>query len=107
MRIDNRCRATTLARVTPHLARNETRRGGRAIDGRPLRHLGYEVSRRIRKRIEEHFGSAKTVGRIRQSVFRGLRRIDLPFKLTMLASNIVRMSRISAVVTEWAVQGAG
>lgn len=63
-------------------------------------------SRRIRKRIEEHFGWTKTVGRIRQSVFRGLHRVDLQFKLTMLASNIVQMSRMPAVVSELAVQGA-
>jgi hypothetical protein len=48
----------------------------------------------VRKRIEEHFGWAKTVGRIRQTVFRGLRRVDLQFKLTMTASNLVRLARI-------------
>lgn len=88
-----------LARVTPHVARNEMRRGGRAIDARPSRHPGYEVSRRIRKRIDEHVGWAKTVGRRRRNVFRGPHRVDLPFKLTMLASNIVRMSRMPAVVS--------
>lgn len=51
-------------------------------------------SQRIRKRIEEHFGWGKTVGRIRQTVYRGLKRVDQHFKLTMTASNIVRMARI-------------
>ena len=80
--------------VTPHVAQNEGRRGGSAIDGRTTRHAGYRISQVIRKRIEEHFGWGKTVGRIRQTVFRGLQRVDQQFKLTMTASNLTRMARI-------------
>lgn len=72
--------------VTPHVAQNEGRRGGSAIDTRTVRHVGYRLSQTIRKRIEEHFGWGKTVGRIRQTVFRGLQRVDQQFKLTMTAS---------------------
>jgi len=43
-------------RVTPHVASNDTRIGGSAIDGRTTRHPGYAISQTIRKRIEEHFG---------------------------------------------------
>jgi Transposase DDE domain len=57
--------------VTPHVACNVTRRGGSAIDARTTRHAGYRVSQIIRKRIEESFGWAKTVGRIRQPCFAG------------------------------------
>jgi transposase len=81
-------------RVTPHVAANDTRIGGSAIDGRTTRHSGYAVSQTIRKRIEEHFGWGKTIGRIRQTLYRGLRRVDQHFKLTMTASNIVRMARM-------------
>lgn len=81
-------------RVTPHVASHETRWGGSAIDARTTRHPGYAVSQTKRKRIEEHFGWGKTVGRIRQTVYRGIRRVDQQFKLTMTASNIVRMARI-------------
>ncbi len=81
--------------VTPHVASNDTRRrGGSAIDGRTMRHAGYAISQTIRKRIEEHFGWGKTVGRIRQTVYRGMRRVDQHFKLTMTASNIVRIARM-------------
>ena len=52
--------------VTPHVAQNVTRRGGSAIDGRTTRHVGYEISQRKRKRIEQCFGWAKTVGPMRQ-----------------------------------------
>ena len=80
--------------VTPHVAQNEGRRGGSAIDQRTTRHEGYRISQVIRKRIEEHFGWGKTVGRIRQTVFRGIQRVDQQFKLTMTASNLTRMARI-------------
>jgi len=76
---------------TPHVAQNLKRRGGSAIDARTTRHAGYARSQRLRKRIEEPFGWGKTVGRIRQTVFRGLRRVELQFRLTMLANNLVRM----------------
>ena len=84
--------------VTPHVAANATRRGGSAIDGRTTRHRSYRLSQIVRKRIEEHFGWGKTIGRIRQTVFRGLRRVDQQFKLTMTASNLMRLARIPVAV---------
>lgn len=88
-------------KVTPHIAAHTTRSFGKSkIDGRTTRHAGYAVSQIIRKRIEEHFGWAKTVGRIRQTVYRGLRRVDQHFKLTMTASNLVRIARIMKAVPE-------
>jgi DDE family transposase len=68
------------------------------------RHEGYQMSQVIRKRIEEHFGWGKTVGRIRQTVYRGIRRVDQHFKLTMIASNLTRMARIMDEVLTGAVQ---
>ena len=85
-------------KVTPHVACNDTRRGGSAIDGRTTRHPGYRLSQIIRKRIEEHFGWGKTIGRIRQTVFRGLQRVDQQFKLTMTASNLMRLARMPVAV---------
>jgi transposase len=92
--------------VTPHVAMNVQRPQGSAVDGRTARHAGYQTSQRIRKRIEEHFGWAKTVGRIRQTVFRGIRRVDQQFKLNMLASNIVRMARMPGAAPGFAMPGA-
>jgi transposase len=83
---------------------NVTHRGGSAIDGRTTRHASYRASQVVRKRIEEHFGWGKTVGRIRQTVYRGLGRVDQQFKLTMTASNIVRMARILVSVPQGATQ---
>ena len=90
--------------MTPHVASNDTRIGGSAIDGRTTRHRGYAISQIIRKRIEEHFGWGKTIGRIRQTVYRGIRRVDQHFKLTMTASNIVRMARMLTAIRPGAAQ---
>lgn len=87
-------RACRQRKVTPHVAANEARQGGSAIDARTMRHAGYEISQVIRKRIEEHFGWGKTIGPIRQTLYRGIRKVDQQFKLTMTASNLVRMARI-------------
>lgn len=95
------CRAR---KVTPHVARNDAHQGGSAIDGRTSPHAGYGISQVIRKRIEEHFGWGKTVGRIRQTAYRGIKRVDHHFKLTMLASNLTRMARILAAVPQGAAR---
>lgn len=81
--------------ITPHVAQNTTNRQS-AIDGRTVRHPGYAVSQRTRKLIEERFGWAKTVGNIRQTVFRGLERVGQHFTLTMAACNLVRMRTLLA-----------
>lgn len=90
--------------VIPHVAQNSARRGGSAIDSRTTRHEGYRLSQTIRKRIEEHFGWGKTVGRIRQTVYRGLQRVDQHFKLTMTASNIVRIAQMPFAVPQGVLQ---
>ncbi|GEM_PF-1201577 len=51
-------------RITPHIARNTQRPGGSALDGRTTRHAGYDSRLKVRKRIEEGFGWAKTIGQI-------------------------------------------
>lgn len=81
-------------KVAPHLASNQKRWGRSAIDGRTTRHAGYRISQVVRKRFEKLFGWGKSVGRIRQTLFRGLQEVDQQFKLTMASSNLVRMARI-------------
>lgn len=81
-------------KITPHVAANHDRRGGSALDARTLRHEGYGISQVIRKRSEEHFGWGKVIGPIRQTLYRGIQKVDQQFKLTMTASNLVRMARM-------------
>jgi transposase len=79
--------------VTPHVAQNISRRRS-AIDGRTTRHPGHEVSPRIRKRIEEAFGWAKTVAGLRKARHRGLPKIDWQFTFAMAAYNLVRLPKL-------------
>jgi transposase len=79
--------------VTPHVAQKSRHS---AIDGRTTRHEGYALSIKHRKRIEEAFGWAKTVGGMAQTVYRGLERVRSRFILTMAANNLARLPRLLA-----------
>ena len=79
--------------VTPHLAQKSRYS---AIDGRTTRHEGYALSIKHRKRIEEAFGWAKTVGGMAQTVYRGVERVRSRFILTMAANNLARLPRLLA-----------
>jgi transposase len=81
--------------VTPHLARNQSGRRS-AIDRRTSRHPGYAISQRIRKRIEEAFGWAKTVAGLRKLRHRGLPKVDWQFTLAMAAYDLVRLPKLLA-----------
>ena len=72
--------------VTPHVAQNNTNRRS-AIDGRTTRHPGYGLSQKIRKRIEEVFGWAKTCGTMRKTRHRGQDRVGWSFTLTASPSS--------------------
>lgn len=87
--------------VTPHIARNDavTKTGKRrrsAVDARTTRHEGYAVSQRVRKRIEEAFGWAKTVAGLAKTKLRGTERVAFKFTFTMAAYNLIRMPRLLA-----------
>jgi hypothetical protein len=79
--------------VTPHVAQKSRHS---AIDGRTTRHKGYALSIKLRKRIEEPFGWAKTVGGMAQTVYRGVERVRSRFILTLAAENLARLPRLLA-----------
>jgi hypothetical protein len=80
--------------VTPHVAQNDKRPGGSAIDARTTRHDGYKVSQRKRKRIEEVFGWIKTAGMLRKTRHRGIFKVGWVFTFTAAAYNLVRMRNL-------------
>jgi len=80
--------------VTPHVAQNEKRRGGSAIDRRTTRHSGYQISQQKRKRIEEVFGWLKTVGMLRKTRHRGVFKVGWVFTFAATAYNLVRMRNL-------------
>lgn len=79
--------------VTPHIAQKSRYS---ALDGRTTRHKGYALSLKNRKRIEEAFGWAKTIGRMAQTVYRGIERVRARFILTLAANNLARLPKLLA-----------
>lgn len=77
--------------VTPHVAQKARHS---AIDGRTTQHPGYALSQRRRKKIEEPFGWAKTVGGMAQTVHRGLDKVRAQFTMTMAACNLARLPKL-------------
>ena len=86
------CRSMT---VTPHVARRETS----IVDARTTRHHGYQVSQRIRKRVEEIFGWDKTVAGGHKLRYKGVERNGLWWELIAAAYNLLRMAKIALAQT--------
>jgi transposase len=82
--------------VTPHVAQNTKRSGGSAIDGRTVRHEGYDVSQKKRKRIEECFGWLKTIALMRKVRHRGIEKVGWVFTFAAAAYNLVRLRKLLA-----------
>ena len=83
-------------KVTPHVAQNTSGRRS-AVPDAIAQTDGYAISQQKRKLIEQGFGWAKTVGRIRQVMVRGLERVDQMFVLTMAAYNLTRMRTLEQI----------
>lgn len=89
-------------RVTPHVAvdGHVTKTGKRrttAVDARTVRHPGYAVSQRCRKRIEEVFGWTKSAAGLAKVKLRGRRKVEAAFTLGLAAYNLVRLPKLLAV----------
>jgi len=67
----------------------------RARAVRRERTRGYSISQRIRKRIEEIFGWAKTTGGLARTRFRGRWRLALQVLVVGAAYNLVRMAKMA------------
>ncbi len=82
--------------VQPHVAQNTSGRRS-AVPDEMAQSDGYGVSMQRRKRIEQGFGWAKTIGQMRQVMVRGLKKVDQMFVLNMAAYNLVRMRSLGQV----------
>jgi IS5 family transposase len=80
--------------ITPHVAQTRDHRRRSAVDRRTTRHPGYDVSQRLRKRVEEIFGWAKTVACFRKTRFKGLARTQLAAHLVAAAYNLLRIAEL-------------
>ena len=85
--------------MTPHIAVNGTisktgKRRKTAIDNRTLRHPGYEISQRCRKRIEEVFGWAKASAGLTKFKVKGLDKSTAIFSFFTAAYNLIRLPKL-------------
>jgi transposase len=86
-------------KVTPHVAQNLERPGGSAIDARTTQHVGYAISQRKRKRIEECFGWLKTIALLRKVRHRGIFKVAWNFTFAAAAYNLIRMRNLTIQAT--------
>ena len=82
--------------VIAHVAQNTSGRRS-AVPNTIAASAGYAISVQKRKLIEQGFGWAKTVGRMRQVMVCGLRRVDQILMLTMAAYNLTRMRSLGKI----------
>ncbi len=83
-------------KVTPHVAQNTS--GWRScVPDTIAASVGYAMSQQKRKSIEQGFGWTKTVGRMRQVMVWGVKKVDQMFVLNMAAYNLVRMRSLAQV----------
>lgn len=82
--------------VITHVAQNTSGRRS-AVPNTIAASAGYAISVQKRKLIEQGFGWAKTVGRMRQVMVCGLRRVDQIIVLTMAAYNLTRMRSLGKI----------
>lgn len=80
--------------VTPHVAQNENPTHRSAINGRTTAQVGYAISQRVRKRVEEIFGWIKTVGGGRKLRYLGRERNQMWSELTAAAFNLTRIANL-------------
>jgi transposase len=85
-------------KVTPHVAQNDTNRRS-AINGRTTQHVGYAISQKKRKRIEESFGWMKTIGMLKKVKLRGLEKVSWLFTFVAAVYNLYRLQRLEAQAT--------
>jgi IS5 family transposase len=82
-------------KLTPHVAQNLERPRGSASDARTTQHVGYVISQRKRKRIEECFGWLKTIALLRKVWHRGVLRVGWVFTFAAAAYNLARMRNLA------------
>lgn len=81
------------AGVTPHVARNRSRRRS-AVDGRTTRWAGYSVSLTIRRMIERVFGWIKTTANFRRTRLKGRAKTAMAATFVGATYNLMRLARL-------------
>ena len=84
--------------ITPHVAPNITTRRDSNLDWRTLRHAGYQLSQRCRKKVEEIFGWGKTIGGLRKTRYRGVQRTGFWAYVVGAAYDLLRMTKLMPAI---------
>lgn len=79
--------------IKPHVAARETIKTS-GLDGRTTKSAGYKKSQKKRKRVEEIFGWAKTVGGFRKTRFIGVELTQHLALFVGLTYNLLRMAKL-------------
>lgn len=82
--------------VLPHVAeyQKESRQWPNWLTREEREHGEFAISQKKRKLVEKVFGWLKSVAALRQTKFRGRRRVDWIFRLAAAAYNLVRMTKL-------------
>jgi transposase len=88
-------------RVIPHVAeyQKESQQWPNWLTAEERDDPGYRISQQRRKRVEEVFGWLKTVAALRQTKFRGRRRVDWIFRIAAASYNLIRLAKLVPAVT--------
>jgi transposase len=86
--------------VIPHVSEyeKETVQWPNRLTREEREHPGFASSQKKRKLVEKVFGWLKSVAALRQTKFRGRRRVDWMFRLAAAAYNLVRMRKLIPAV---------
>jgi transposase len=87
-------------RVIPHVAEyeKESLQWPNWLTAEEREHPGFAVSQKKRKLVEKVFGWLKSVAALRQTKFRGRRKVDWIFRFAAAAYNLVRMRKLIPAV---------
>jgi len=80
-------------KIKPHIAKIEKWKIF-GLDGRTLRSIGYAISQKKRKLVEEIFGWKKTVGGFRKTKLKGTKLNQELASITSAAYNLIRMLKL-------------
>jgi hypothetical protein len=91
--------------IAPHVAR-VTGRKTPGLDGRTVRSAAYQMSQRLRKRIEENFGWMKAFGNFRKSRWIGAEKTHFVAQFVGSACNLIRMAKLAQMESQLPLQPA-
>jgi transposase len=90
-------KALVANKVAAHIAQNDSRPIVGLYVGR-LNARAYRASQIVRKRIEQFFGWGKTIGGLRKTRFRGVKRTGELIHVNAAAYNLLRISRLCPMI---------